>query len=168
METHTLNKIHCIPPGTGFRQTLFREPPWLIRESIEDPTPHEFDALCSLVDGRERRKLVLAREKRIENALSEFDARLEVVFIFGSAAKLKQDRESDLDLMVIGDVSLRDLTPALKRLELELGRQMNAVIYSAEEWSSRLEERNPFAMNVWNGEKIFVKGGQHELAAVAR
>ena len=136
--------------------------------SIEDPCPHEFDALCSLIDGRERRKFVLAREKRIENALSEFDARLEVVFIFGSAAKLEQDRESDLDLMVIGDVSLRDLTPALKRLELELGRQMNAVIYSKEEWSSRLKERNPFALNVWNGEKIFVKGGQHELAAVAR
>ncbi|MCH8968182.1 MAG: HEAT repeat domain-containing protein [Planctomycetes bacterium] len=136
--------------------------------SIEDPCRHEYAALCSLVDGRERRKFVLAREKRIENALSEFDARLEVVFIFGSAAKLEQDRESDLDLMVIGDVSLRDLTPALKRLELELGRQMNAVIYSREEWSSRLEEKNPFAMNVWNGEKIFVKGGQHELAAVAR
>ena len=136
--------------------------------SIEDPSPYELDALRSLVDGRERRRLVLAREKRIENALSEFDARLEVVFIFGSAAKHKQDRESDLDLMVIGDVSLRDLTPALKRLEHELGRQMNAVIYSREEWSSRLEEKNPFAMNVWNGEKIFVIGGQHELAAVAR
>jgi len=88
------------------------------------------------------------------------------MFIFGSAARDEQSAESDIDLMVIGEATLRDLTPGLKRAEDELGRQVNAVIYSEEEWRERCRRKDPFVMNVLNGKIIFVSGDRDELRAM--
>ena len=71
----------------------------------------------------------------------------------------------DVDLMVIGDVSLRNLAPALKRLELEIGRQVSVVIYSREDWEAKIDEQHPFVTRVRDSEKIFVKGNAEDLEA---
>jgi transcriptional regulator with XRE-family HTH domain/predicted nucleotidyltransferase len=123
-------------------------------------------ALWDLLDAREVRRLGVPREERIKRALSEFRDRIRVMFIFGSAARDEQGPESDLDLMVIGDVSLRELTPNLNALEQELGRQVNAVVYSKEEWRERCNRKEPFVMNVLKDKILFVSGDRHELGAM--
>lgn len=135
--------------------------------SVTQPCCHVLDALRRLVDARELRGHGVPREARIKAALSDFSSRIRCMFIFGSAARQEQRAESDVDLMIIGDVSLRELSPHLKRAEQELGRQVNPVIYSQAEWSERLRTRNPFVTQVMKGEKIFIIGEPDELAAMA-
>lgn len=106
-------------------------------------------------------------EKQIERALLVFSPRIEIMFVFGSFARRAQTAESDIDLMVIGDISLKELTPGLRKAEQLLDRQVNAVVYSRQEWARRFRDRNPFVMQVVKGEKIFIQGGPDELAAVA-
>jgi len=134
--------------------------------SLAEPCPHALSALRALVDAREIRRLGVPREKRIERALAEFRERTQAMFIFGSSARGEQSAESDIDLMVIGDVSLRELTPGLKKAEHELGRQINAVIYSPHEWRERCRARDSFAMNVLDDRKVFILGDRDELRAV--
>ncbi len=136
--------------------------------SLEDPCQDALDALRALVDAREVRRLGVSREARIVRALSAHRDRVHAMFVFGSAARGEQGQDSDIDLMVIGDVGLRELTPDLKRLEQELGRQVNVVLYTREEWSRRILEGDPFVKQVEDGKKLFVMGGAHDLAAVAR
>jgi len=134
--------------------------------SIADPCPCALDALRGLINARERRRLGIPREERIKRALSEFEPRIYSMFIFGSSARGDQTLDSDIDIVVIGDVTLKELIPGLKRMEQELGRQVNAVVYSQSEWTERRRERNPFVEQVFEGQKIFVIGGQDELAAM--
>ena len=135
--------------------------------SLQQPCPHVLGALRALMNARERRRLGIPREARIRQALAGFEDRLRAVFVFGSAARGEQRADSDIDLMVIGDVSLRQLAPVLTRVERELGRQVNALIYSEQEWRSRCLDRDAFTRNVLAREKRFVIGDAHELAAMA-
>lgn len=136
--------------------------------SLENPCKHALDALRALINAREVRRLGMPREARIARALDAHRDRIEAMFIFGSAARAEQGQNSDIDLMVIGDVGLRELTPDLKRLEQELGRQVNVVLYTPEERSRRLSAGEPFLKRVEGGPKLFVMGGADDLAAVAR
>ena len=134
---------------------------------LEEPCPHALDALRGLVDAREVRRLGVRREDRIERALADCGDRIRATFIFGSSARGEQGAESDIDLMVIGDVTLKDLTPGLKKAEQELGRQINVAVYSPADWVRRCRERNPFVTRILKDKKEFVIGGQDELAAMA-
>ncbi|MCH7993529.1 MAG: NACHT domain-containing protein [Planctomycetes bacterium] len=135
--------------------------------SIKKPCPHALEALRALVDTREVRRLGILPEKRLERALADVRDSIDSAFVFGSAASNEQGKDSDVDLMVIGDVTLKELTPGLRSAEEHLGRQVNVVIYSPGEWRRRLRERIPFAVEVQKSKKRFVIGGHHELAAMA-
>jgi len=134
--------------------------------SLKRPCCHMLDALRGLVDGREMRRLGIPREKRIARSLSELRDRISVAFIFGSSARDEQRAESDIDLMVIGNVTLRDLAPSLRRAEQELGRPVNAIVYSREEWRERCMKKEPFVMNVLRDRMVFVTGDSDELRAM--
>lgn len=135
--------------------------------SADRPCQHLLDALRGLMDARELRRLGIPHEKRIANALASVRDRVARAFIFGSAARGEQGAESDIDLMVIGDVSLRELTPGLRQAESELGRQINAVVYSQEEWEDRIRQKNPFVTEVASGKTIPIFGAQDESTAMA-
>ena len=135
--------------------------------SVKNPCQHSLEALRALVDSRELRKLGIPREARIKRAMSDLEDRIRVMFIFGSSARGKQSLDSDIDLMILGNVSLKELSRKLKQAEQELGKQVNAVIYSEGEWRKRCEQRDDFVMNVLKDKKIFVLGDNYELAAMA-
>jgi len=79
---------------------------------------------------------------------------IEESFIFGSFAEGEPNAESDLDLMLIGQVDLSELSPMILQMEERLGREVNYIIYTSNEWQSRLESKDPFATNVYNSPKI--------------
>jgi len=134
--------------------------------SLKHPCPHTLDALRGLVEGREMRKLGIPREARIARALSDLRGQISVAFVFGSSARDEQRADSDIDLMVIGNVTLRDVAPGLRKAEQELGRPVNAIVYSKEEWRERCAKKEPFVMNILRGKMAFAVGDCDELRTV--
>lgn len=63
--------------------------------------------------------------------------------IFGSYAKGNFDRFSDIDLLVIGDHDSLELTSAVSSAERKMGREINFVEYSPDEYN-RLRKTDPF------------------------
>jgi predicted nucleotidyltransferase len=90
-------------------------------------------------------------------------AGVEVAFVFGSLAAETGKAASDVDLLVIGDVSLRKLAPMLRGAGEKLGREINPVTMSAAEFAKG-RAKNPFLVDVLGKPKLFVKGGPDELA----
>lgn len=88
---------------------------------------------------------------------------VEVAFVFGSLAAEAGKAASDVDLLVIGDVSLRKLAPVLRGPGEKLGREINPVTMSAGEFAKG-RAKNPFLVDVLGKPKLFVKGGPDELA----
>ena len=88
---------------------------------------------------------------------------IDAAFIFGSFADGSADSSSDLDLMILGDLELENVSSAISDLESELNRPVNYVLYSLQEWRSRLDHEDAFATNVMAGTKLMLIGSEDGL-----
>jgi len=96
-----------------------------------------------------------------------FKKKIQLAFVYGSIAQSLERPDSDIDLMIVGKLGLSDLVPTLRSAEERLGRPVNATIYSIEEFRRKLKTHDHFLTSVLKGNKLFIKGDEHELAAVA-
>jgi predicted nucleotidyltransferase len=87
---------------------------------------------------------------------------IEVAFVYGSLAAGTGKAASDIDLLVIGEVGLRALAPALRSAAQVLGREINPVTMTAAEFKKG-RSQNPFLVDVLGKPKLFVRGIPDEL-----
>jgi len=130
--------------------------------AITNPCLHLYGDLVKIVAMKEihgGRRL----ERVLGDALTPFGDLIRIAFVFGSVARIEQIRESDIDLMVVGDVRLKDLAAALHASEQTLGRTVNPVLFSSEKLREQYREGNPFLLDVVRKEKIYLKGTRDEL-----
>ncbi|MFH1326054.1 MAG: nucleotidyltransferase domain-containing protein [Candidatus Falkowbacteria bacterium] len=93
---------------------------------------------------------------------------VEYVFIFGSIAKGNEYSESDIDLMLVGtNVDQDDLIEKVSKLEIELGREINYHVYDKKEIIKKIKDKNDFILNVFNDNKIVLKGNLNELTRLS-
>jgi predicted nucleotidyltransferase len=96
------------------------------------------------------------------------DKRIRVAFVFGSIARGEEKAGSDVDLMVIGQLGLRDLSRLLSGIEEKIGREVNPHVLRQEEFKKRVRAREHFVSSVMETPKIFIIGSQRELEAMGR
>lgn len=88
---------------------------------------------------------------------------IQVAFVFGSIASGAETSDSDIDLMVIGTVSLRQLSTRLAGVSAKLGRELNPHILTPAEFARRQKSQDHFVSTVLNAPQLFVIGDAHEL-----
>ena len=103
----------------------------------------------------------------LQEEVEAFGERIQLAFLYGSMARSEELSESDVDLMIVGDVGLSDLVPSLRRAERRFGRPVNPTVYSFNEFKSKVRNNDHFLTAVLRGTKQFLKGNDGELAAVA-
>lgn len=101
-------------------------------------------------------------------ALQPLASRISAAFVFGSTASGKAGPGSDIDLMVIGDVSFSELITALYPLQETLGREINPKQYPASEWFQMVKDQGGFVRDVLSKPKLFVIGSEADLGEVHR
>jgi predicted nucleotidyltransferase len=104
----------------------------------------------------------------ITEHLEPLSGAIQVAFIFGSVARGVERPGSDVDLMVIGSGDFGSVVEALYPAQAMLAREINPKILSAAEWKDKIQEKNPFVIDVLAQKKIFLKGDEHELAELSR
>ncbi|MGA2799280.1 MAG: nucleotidyltransferase domain-containing protein [Thermoguttaceae bacterium] len=75
-------------------------------------------------------------------------------YIFGSFAKNAMDEASDIDLLVVGSHSPREIAKSLKGIEKHMGRIINVVNISKNELNRRKKDKDPFVMNIFSEKHI--------------
>ena len=101
-------------------------------------------------------------------ALAPLAGRIQAAFIYGSVAKGEERRASDVDVMVIGDVSFAQASEALGGAQKSIGREVNASVYPPADFRTKLAAKHHFLSSVVKSEKIFLIGGDRELARLAK
>ncbi len=99
----------------------------------------------------------------LERTLNPFADKIQCAFIYGSVARGREHSTSDVDVMVIGAAGLADLSPAIRKAEEWVGREVNVTTYSPEEFRKKIKARDHFLTAVLRGRKQFVKGGPGDL-----
>ena len=100
----------------------------------------------------------------LREALTEASGRIDLAFVFGSMASGRQTPASDVDVLVLGDVSLAEVVKALSPLQATLGRDVNPVAMTVERFSRDLGRQDRFATRVLQEPKVFVIGNEGEFA----
>jgi len=93
---------------------------------------------------------------------------VEVAAIFGSLARGDDRPESDVDVLVVGEISGGDLGEIVWEAGKRTGREINTIHYSVEEYQTRAAEGRGFLARVLVDPMIYVKGeadGLRRLAA---
>jgi predicted nucleotidyltransferase len=98
-------------------------------------------------------------------ALTPFGRKIVLAFIYGSIARGQEHAASDVDLMVIGHIGLADLAPALRKVQRNLEREINATVFSVSELRDKAK-KDHFLVSVLKRPKQFIKGSQRELDAI--
>lgn len=102
----------------------------------------------------------------LRQRLRRFASQIVASFVYGSVAKHAERSASDVDLMIVGDVTLAAVAATLKRVEREVGRPINAMVYSPYELAKKLKAGHHFLKTVLSKPKLFVIGGEHELETI--
>jgi predicted nucleotidyltransferase len=104
----------------------------------------------------------------LRTALAPLAERIQVAFIYGSVARGKERRASDVDVMVIGKVSFAETSEALGKAQNSIGREVNPSVYAPADFRAKLAAKHHFLRSVLNGDKMFLIGDDRELARLAK
>ncbi len=101
----------------------------------------------------------------IRSALAPRLYEIRMAFVYGSIAKGDDKATSDVDLMVVSDtLAYGELFALLEPAAVTLARSINPTLYSASELRARRSEGNSFVNRVLEQSKIWVIGGEGDLA----
>ncbi|HWS76020.1 MAG TPA: MarR family transcriptional regulator [Quisquiliibacterium sp.] len=103
----------------------------------------------------------------LADALAPLAPRLRVAFVFGSVAQGRETAGSDVDVMLVGDLSFREAVELLHPAQAAIGREVNPKVFATEEFRAKLRAE-PFLAEVMTRPKLFVIGNAHDLEELAR
>ena len=102
----------------------------------------------------------------LREALLPIADAITAAFVFGSVAKGQDTASSDIDLMLISEsLTYGEVMAALHPVAEQLDRTINPTLYSPAELKQRIATGNSFVTRVLAQPRIWLLGGEHELAA---
>ena len=99
-------------------------------------------------------------KKSMEKILAKF------VLIFGSFAKGDYSNDSDVDLLIVGNVKQSEIFEKLRPVEKKIKRDINSVVWSLADLKSK--KKTGFVRDILKGRIIFVKGDENEFRKIVR
>lgn len=102
----------------------------------------------------------------LREALEPLAGRINAAFVYGSVAKRSDTAASDIDLLIVSeDLTYADVMGTLHPLMARLGREINPTLYTRGDLRKRIDADNRFVERVLAQPKLWVIGGEHDLAA---
>jgi predicted nucleotidyltransferase len=88
---------------------------------------------------------------------------VEVAFVYGSTVSGSEHADSDIDVLVIGNVTRVQLARKLRSAQESLRRRINALAYRREDVLQRLVAHDAFFAEVWAQPKVMLIGDEKDL-----
>ena len=101
-------------------------------------------------------------------ALAPLAERITLAFVYGSVASRNERALSDVDVLLLGDLGFGDAVKVLYPAQSALGREINPMVFSVDEWRVRLKAKDPFIKEVLTRPKVFLVGDDASLATLGR
>ena len=113
---------------------------------------------------------IVARTTGVYAVLAEClgSAGIRFGYVFGSIASGQAKASSDIDLMVIGSVRLRELVTRLIPAGERLGREINPHVMSEDEYFKRCKENEHFIVSVIGSQRRIIVGNEDELRGLEK
>jgi predicted nucleotidyltransferase len=97
------------------------------------------------------------------DGLLPLSEKIQSAFIFGSVASGNVNAKSDIDLMLIGDLTYAEVVSLMHPLQEQLGREINPKIFTVKEWQKLMRDNGAFVHDVLSKTKLFIIGNEQQL-----
>ena len=104
----------------------------------------------------------------LREAMKPLSKKIKAAFIYGSFATDSLKADSDVDLMVIGSCRFSEVVNAIGEAQNKLGREVNPSVYPVDEFREKVKAEHHFLKTVLREGKVFLVGGEDELARLAQ
>jgi len=113
----------------------------------------------------EELKSIILKTVALGNVLKDYlqkkGEKIELAFIYGSFAKGDENISSDIDLLIVGNSTSKEISMLLSPAKDSLRREINFVVYNKNEFLKKKESH--FLKRVLKEPKIFLVGGEGDL-----
>jgi predicted nucleotidyltransferase len=75
-------------------------------------------------------------------------------YIFGSYATQTMDAHSDIDILIIGEHSIIEVSKKIRALQSQIGREINSIHMSSKEFKEKRAAGEPFLKNIFNNTHV--------------
>jgi|LQYC01.1.fsa_nt_gi predicted nucleotidyltransferase len=106
-------------------------------------------------------KKIVFKTEGVEGSLKDLVTHykgISCAFIYGSYAKNKEKKTSDIDLVLVGKLPQAEFTQQIRNLESKLNREINFTVYNKEEFNKESQKEGGFLHLITNGKIILLKG----------
>jgi hypothetical protein len=92
--------------------------------------------------------------------------RLNYVMFSGRFVRRKpRKREDDVDILIVGEVVLPELSAVIRAEETKRGKEINYTVMSRDELDFRKKRRDPFLSGILAGSRVMIIGDEEELVS---
>ncbi len=102
----------------------------------------------------------------LREALIPVADQIPYAFVFGSIARSEEKAHSDIDVMLLGNLGLRQVAGLIGMLSDTLEREINPHVQTLEEFEKRIADGDPFTQNIATAKKLFIMGDEHAFEAM--
>jgi len=106
-------------------------------------------------------KEIIFKTEGVEGSLNRIVKKytgISLAFIYGSYAKQKERKTSDIDLVVVGEFPHDEFTRDIRDLESQLNREINFSVYTGVEFEKERNREGGFLQMVLRDTTIMLKG----------
>ncbi len=163
-------RLAGVAPGAGQRELKRLSEAGIVLRTVKDnQVLFQANGLCPVFD--ELRSLVIKTAGVVDvlrKALDRSRGRISLALLHGSVARGEAGRDSDIDLLVVGDAAFEDVVESVAPAQETLRREINPMVMSLEEFLKRLSERDHFLDAVLRSPNIPVIGDLNELVRMGK
>jgi predicted nucleotidyltransferase len=160
-----ISRLADVPPGSLHRELKrLAEVGLLSRQRLGNQVRYQANRDCPVFEelaGFFRKTAGLADVLR--EVLVPMTGKIYLAFIFGSMAQGKERVTSDVDVMVIGDVSFDQVVRIFYPTHESLGREVNPVVMSKKEFRGKFLQEDRFVSRIVSEPKTYLVGTSDDL-----
>lgn len=98
----------------------------------------------------------------LQLALEPLKSKIQHAFVFGSVARGNENANSDIDLLIIGNLNFAEVVSVLYPLQEILGREINPKIFDSQEWNRLRQADDAFFRDIMKNPRMDVIGSMNE------
>ena len=164
-----ISRLTGVPAGSLHRELkLLADAGLLARHTAGNQVRYQANRGCPIFQelaGIFRKTSGLADIIRV--ALLPLSDKVKAAFVFGSVAKGEERAASDVDVCIVGSASFTEVVMVLADMRQKLGREINPLVMTSEQFISKLEAGEQFVTRIMSEPKLFLIGDEHDLGKPA-
>lgn len=92
--------------------------------------------------------------------------KIKYAIISGKFIRHRKHEENDVDLLIVGDVVIKNLSQIISEYEKKMDREINYSVMTKQEFDFRKKRRDPFISQILMGSRITLLGDEEEMVTL--